>query len=225
MNTPARVRRERAKVERRASILRAATRVFSERGLAAATMDEVARKAGVSKGAVYLYFQSKDELYLEIATQAISDLVSSLKSIDVPSSGNGLLFLRRLVVRYVEHALSDMGRFTAGISWLTTGYAVDDTRPPFREYQARIAELHDFCARAVARGQADQSVPFSGPPNVVAVQIWAAALGLILVEHRSDELRRRVSDLPSLEGMALDFLDRLLGVEPHASHLKIAEHR
>lgn len=47
---------------RRRSILDAASRVFSEKGVAAATMAEIAREAGISAGAIYRYFASKEDL-------------------------------------------------------------------------------------------------------------------------------------------------------------------
>ncbi|WP_322818407.1 helix-turn-helix domain-containing protein [Tepidiforma sp.] len=47
---------------RRQSILDAAARVFSQKGVAAATMAEIAQEAGISPGAIYRYFASKDEL-------------------------------------------------------------------------------------------------------------------------------------------------------------------
>jgi AcrR family transcriptional regulator len=49
---------------RRAEILDAATAVFSERGFAAADVQEIADTTGIGKGTVYRYFPSKDELFL-----------------------------------------------------------------------------------------------------------------------------------------------------------------
>jgi len=47
----------------RASLLRAALAVFSTKGYAAATLEDVAAKAGVTRGAIYWHFGSKAELY------------------------------------------------------------------------------------------------------------------------------------------------------------------
>jgi AcrR family transcriptional regulator len=51
------------KEEARTRILTAANQVFGEKGYRQATMDDVAKKLGVSKGALYLYFASKEELF------------------------------------------------------------------------------------------------------------------------------------------------------------------
>lgn len=48
---------------RRNEILNAARTVFARRGFAAGILDEVAREAGIAKGTIYLYFDSKTEIY------------------------------------------------------------------------------------------------------------------------------------------------------------------
>ena len=54
--------RHASQAERRAQILRAARVVFIENGYLAARVQDVAKRAGLSKGAVYFYFDSKREL-------------------------------------------------------------------------------------------------------------------------------------------------------------------
>lgn len=58
-----RARTEEAKDRRRQVLLAAALDEFFERGFSAARMDDIAARAGVSKGALYLYFKSKDALF------------------------------------------------------------------------------------------------------------------------------------------------------------------
>lgn len=55
-------RRERKKAEARERIISAAIRIFSERNIAQATVDEIASAADVGKGTIYNYFQSKEEI-------------------------------------------------------------------------------------------------------------------------------------------------------------------
>ena len=56
-------RREQQKEAKRLALVDAALSVFSRVGFAAAKMDDVAEEAGVSKGTVYLYFDSKEQLF------------------------------------------------------------------------------------------------------------------------------------------------------------------
>ena len=59
-------RREREKAAHRKEIMDAALRVFARRGFGAATLDEVAQEAEFSKGALYLYFTSKEDILYNI---------------------------------------------------------------------------------------------------------------------------------------------------------------
>ncbi|HET9952978.1 MAG TPA: helix-turn-helix domain-containing protein [Polyangiaceae bacterium] len=62
----------------RSRLLNAAQRVFAERGLDRARVEEIAGEAGVSKGAFYLHFASKEEAFREVVTTVISRLESFL---------------------------------------------------------------------------------------------------------------------------------------------------
>lgn len=55
--------------ERKTQILTAATKVFTERGFADARMDDIVSEAGLSKGALYWYFDSKDAIIISILDQ------------------------------------------------------------------------------------------------------------------------------------------------------------
>jgi AcrR family transcriptional regulator len=67
---PAR-RWRRRKEARPAEIVEAALEVFAERGFSAARIDDVAARAGISKGTLYLYFASKEELFKAVVRQAL----------------------------------------------------------------------------------------------------------------------------------------------------------
>ncbi len=59
---------------RREQILNAAIAVFSRRGYRATLVDEIAQEAGVAKGTLYLYFGSKEEMYLEAFREHVEKL-------------------------------------------------------------------------------------------------------------------------------------------------------
>jgi AcrR family transcriptional regulator len=79
---------ERRRQLTREHLLAAAAQVFAERGFHGATLDEVARVAGFSKGAVYSNFESKDDLFLALFKagyeQEMARLVATLEESDVP---------------------------------------------------------------------------------------------------------------------------------------------
>ena len=61
----------RRKEERPAEILSAALKIFSVKGFAATRLDEVAKAAGVSKGTLYLYFESKEALFKAVVSEFV----------------------------------------------------------------------------------------------------------------------------------------------------------
>jgi TetR/AcrR family transcriptional regulator len=74
-----RARREREKEERRLLILQAAREVFFENGVHRATVDNVAERAQVSKGTVYLYFESKETILALLLLEGLDELVEKLE--------------------------------------------------------------------------------------------------------------------------------------------------
>jgi AcrR family transcriptional regulator len=72
--------REDRKVERRDAILTAALEEFSARGFAATRLDDVARRADIAKGTIYLYFRDKQTLFQELVRAMLSPLVSAIEA-------------------------------------------------------------------------------------------------------------------------------------------------
>jgi TetR/AcrR family fatty acid metabolism transcriptional regulator len=73
--TLARSKPRAAAPDKRESILRAATRVFAQRGFFNAQVADVARDAGVAAGTVYLYFRSKDDLLVSIFEKTMREAI------------------------------------------------------------------------------------------------------------------------------------------------------
>ena len=68
--------RQRRKETRPQELLDAALDLFVEKGFAATRSEEVARRAGVSKGTLYLYYPSKEELFKAVVRQNLSSLIA-----------------------------------------------------------------------------------------------------------------------------------------------------
>ena len=77
-------------VDKRQLILDAATRVFAERGFFAAQVADIARRAGIAAGTVYLYFRSKDEILISLFERTMQDAIrdgqNALASIADPAT-------------------------------------------------------------------------------------------------------------------------------------------
>jgi AcrR family transcriptional regulator len=68
----------RRKQARPGEILEAALSVFAEKGYAAARMEDIAAKAGVTKGTIYLYFQNKEDVFKSLAREIVGGKLSSV---------------------------------------------------------------------------------------------------------------------------------------------------
>ena len=66
--------------QRRQAILDAALEEFSARGFAAARLDDVAQRARVAKGTIYLYFRDKESLFQELVRAMVSPLVGAIEA-------------------------------------------------------------------------------------------------------------------------------------------------
>ena len=89
--------RTKKREERIAEITAAAKAVFFEKGYFSSTIDEIARRAGISKGTVYLYFKNKDELYVALMLPNVDEFTDLLLSLEKDvssrkySSGAGII--------------------------------------------------------------------------------------------------------------------------------------
>jgi AcrR family transcriptional regulator len=71
---------QRRKKDRPAEITQAALAAFAEKGYAATRVDEVAKRAGVSKGLLYLYFKTKEDLFKAVIRSFLSPRIDALIS-------------------------------------------------------------------------------------------------------------------------------------------------
>jgi AcrR family transcriptional regulator len=74
-------RKEREKENRKESIIDAAQTVFFEKGLLLSTMDEIAETAELAKGTLYLYYHSKEDLYLAVMMRGLKILHSMFSEV------------------------------------------------------------------------------------------------------------------------------------------------
>lgn len=158
---------------RREAILAAALDEFSARGFEATRLDDVAKRAGIAKGTIYLYFRDKESLFQELIREMLTPLVGTIEAMgaaDMPlaqvAGHIADLFMREVyetrrkdVIRLM---ISEGRRFPK----LAEFY--------YREVLARIiAAVRALLARAAARGEV--------APGLVDFPQLIAAPGLIAI--------------------------------------------
>jgi AcrR family transcriptional regulator len=98
--TPAsQARWRRRKDARPAEIIAAGLACFAERGYAATRCDDVARRAGLTKGTLYLYFPSKEELFKAVVRQTVVANIAASEAIEEESVDPAPVLLEKLVSR------------------------------------------------------------------------------------------------------------------------------
>src|SRR5512142_1460058 len=95
-------RAERA-AERRAAIVEAAMEEFIARGFAATRLDDIASRAGVAKGTIYLHFKDKESMFEELIRTAIVPLVGRLTA-PLPAGGS----VRDLIEAFAGNFLKEV---------------------------------------------------------------------------------------------------------------------
>jgi AcrR family transcriptional regulator len=169
-----RLTRKQRQEHTRTCLLEAAGRVFARRGLAQASVDEVAADAGFTKGAVYANFGSKEELFLEMLDARFAARLAEMDrvlSTDAPPEAQA----REAGRDFVAHITGDPDWarlfFEAALHASRHEGFREKLQARYAEMRTRMAEL--LAARAEAGGF-DPGVPF----DQLAMMIFAMANGV-----------------------------------------------
>ena len=184
-------RRQREKEERRAAIIDAAEAVFRAKSVSAATMDDIAAAAELSKGTLYLYFDSKDELYLAVALRALAEVLEGF-DVAFQQGGTGLERVARIARAYVAFATTNRDRFLATLSWLIAEYSVKSESERFSEYRRQSALMAKYAVDAIELGKQDGSIRADVDAPRLASQLWGSTVGVLLAQANAQDLLRLV---------------------------------
>lgn len=88
---------ERRKEDRPRELLAAALELFVERGYSATRLDDVARRAGVSKGTLYLYYETKEELLKAVVRQSLVPAIAQAEKLADEFPGSAAELIRTII--------------------------------------------------------------------------------------------------------------------------------
>ncbi len=194
----AQARRQREKDERKSAILNAARAVFFEKGTGRATVDDIAARAEVSKGTVYLYFESKESILAHMLLEGLEILLERLEVAYCPGRRlSAARRLRRLATAYLDFFQEYPDYFRLLMSFDRGQLA---SRVPVEIYD-QVLEYSlngfDYVVQAVQQGVDDGDFNTANPRRTAAA-LWAALNGTVmLLDH---PLRRTIvgAELPRL---------------------------
>ena len=165
---------------RRRSILDAATCVFSQKGIEIATMAEVAALAGISAGAIYLYFENKDQLARGCMTAKIEAIEAQWEQPDETSGDAMGAFadLSRLTFGALNDPASRVDTMLAveRMLCLARGRAPEATSPIDEEFPAVVTGIALRLQRAQQAGQLPTDVDATALAGTLFAFYWGARL-------------------------------------------------
>jgi len=175
---------ERRKESRPAELLAAALEFFVEHGYAATRLDEVAARAGVSKGTLYLYFPSKEELFKTVVRETIVPQLDALRrSVDQADAGSAELLRRFFTEWWQRFGASRLG----GLAKLVVAEAGNFPEVA-RFFQVEVIEPHSALLTSIIE-RGIRSGEFAPVDARVAAHLWIAPLALKAIwTHSMDAL-------------------------------------
>ncbi len=168
--------REARSAARRQAILAAALDEFSNRGFAATRLDDVARRAGVAKGTIYLYFRDKESLFQDLVRDMLAPMIGVIEALgqaDLPTSALAERIADLFVREVYETRRKDVVRLM-----LTEGRHFPKLAEfYYREVLSRIiAAVRGTLEPAAARGEVPEAVvrfpQIIVAPGIIAI-IWS----------------------------------------------------
>jgi AcrR family transcriptional regulator len=183
-------RKEREKLKKMNDIVDAAERVFFSKGYDTAKMDDVAEEAEYSKGTLYLYFKSKEELYLKIVSRAEKTLYDLFENaiIDEP---DGLCKVRAIGEAFMKFYVEHPDYHSALMFDQAKEINAKEIQIHESVHENMKKHANELLVDALQTGIEDGSIRSDINPPVIAMILWGETLGVMqlvkqkgaLIEH------------------------------------------
>jgi AcrR family transcriptional regulator len=190
----------RRKDARPSEIVSSALEVFVEKGFAAAKLDDIAARAGISKGALYLYFETKQDLFEAVVTEAIAPQVQDIERLSLTPSAQFADIVRASLPRLAAvMANTPLGK-VAKLVISESGNFPELARIWHDRLLSReLATLASLIERAQARGEVRP-----GDPRAHALSLVAPLVVAVLFRETFVPIGAKPFDLPALMDQHLE---------------------
>ena len=213
MSTPAHAKNEprwtRRKEARPEEITAAALELFVERGFAATRLEDVAARAGVSKGTVYLYFANKEELFKAVVREGLVSPIAEMKGFVAQYPGSSFELLRMLILGWWEKVGATR---MSGIPKLLLGES-GNFPELVRFYLAEVVEPGHEVMKAIVRRGIERGEFRNVDPEDAALLIAAPLLQMMLWRSALEPQSARKLDVARHLEAHMDMLKHGLGAQ------------
>jgi len=171
-------RKEREKQQRREEIIQAAEKVFFTKGFDKSTMDDIAESAELSKGTLYLYFKSKEDLHMAVARKAIGLLNSITDGVN-KVQGNALEKLLHIGRACIDFSNSHPDHMKAIMT--LEGFDLQSISLTIEEMQDMIYKESPvgMVIQIVEQGVGEKLIRSDIPSTLIAHTLWMQVLSVI----------------------------------------------
>lgn len=180
-------RYQRRKEDRPHEITQAALEAFAEKGYAATRVEEVAKRAGVSKGLMYLYFKTKEELFKavvkSVVIRRIDQLIGNIESTDLSSED----FIRGPLLSFMKQVPGSPVAIVIRLL-ISEGPRHPDLVDYYYENVVAkgLAAITGFVERGVERGEFRKSVITELPQLFLAPVMLSIIWGIVFKTRKLD---------------------------------------
>lgn len=188
-------RREKEKQIRRNDILEAAELVFFAKGYNQATMDDVAKAAEFSKRTVYMYFNSKEQIYFEIMIRGYKLMISLLKQkIQNAGAVTAIESLRQMGDVFYSFSKQHPEYFRAIIEYETAEIdfesgVTDESRD---ECYALGEEMTEYLTGLLRQGMEEGMIRKDLDVVKTALVLWSCVFGVLNTAHKKERYIRHM---------------------------------
>ena len=182
-------RKEREKEQRRNMIIDAAEKVFFKKGIENSTMDDVAAEAELSKGTLYLYFKSKEDIQLAIAMRG-SEILKEMMQKRLSKNKTGYENLLELADISIDFSNKHKHYYEFFLFFQSTSFEklnLEESR--ITEYLTEQSPLA-IVQECVRKGIKDKSLRTDIPADVFAATLWSQLLGVMIVINHKRNIYR-----------------------------------
>ena len=180
-------RKEREKLQRRSEIIDAAEKIFFTKGFESATMDEIAEEAELSKGTLYLYFKSKEDLQFAIFMRG-SDILMKMMKDNLSEEHNGYQSLLGLAESFIRFSREKRKHFDLFMYYESSRMeALNIDQEQIQVYLKEQSPLA-LVTYQVKRGMKDGSLRDDLSAEVFSATLWSQMLGVLIVLNNKADL-------------------------------------
>jgi AcrR family transcriptional regulator len=165
------------KIETRQRILSAAERLFSSKGYYDTSMDEIVAESKLSKGAIYGYFKSKEDLFVALQDKQLEESITVLSSTFSP--GDSARTKLEKVISTAFGSMAGASKKSCRIN-LEFNVAAPRIKSVQRRRDDRFRALHSFLVRIIKEGVEQSEFRGDVNPDSTALILLAMADGLSL---------------------------------------------